>query len=69
MVKISDEGGGFDPQRLFSQDSRLLQEERESVGKRGGGFGLAIVREKMDRVTFNGKGNVVMMTKYFKGRE
>lgn len=65
MVKVSDEGAGFDVRKALTGDVLDQQEERDRLGKRDGGFGLAIVRSKMDSITFNAKGNVVVLRKTF----
>ncbi len=66
MVKIADEGGGFDTHRLFDAfDPEAVTSERERVGKRCGGFGLAMVQAKMSRVEFNQRGNVVLLVKEY----
>ncbi|MBF0103480.1 MAG: SpoIIE family protein phosphatase, partial [Desulfobacterales bacterium] len=67
MVKIADEGSGFDVNRAFLHENNIetSQLEREKLGKRDGGFGLLLVQQKMDSLKFNDKGNVVLMTKMF----
>ncbi|GEM_PF-2013895 len=66
MVKIADEGSGFDTHRLFdSFDPLHVSALRERAGKRCGGFGLAMVQARMTRVEFNQRGNVVLMVKNF----
>jgi phosphoserine phosphatase RsbU/P len=66
MVKISDEGSGFDTHQLFEPfDPLHVSEERDRQGKRVGGFGLAMVQAKMSRVEFNLRGNVVLLVKDF----
>jgi phosphoserine phosphatase RsbU/P len=66
LVKIADEGGGFDTRHLFDPEQlEADQERRQRLGKRDGGFGLGIVQSMMDRVVFNSRGNVVMLVKQF----
>ncbi len=66
MVKIADEGSGFDTHRLFEPfDALGVAAERDRLGKRCGGFGLAMVQEKMTRVEFNQRGNVVLLVKEY----
>jgi len=69
MIKIADEGSGFEIRKVLEQDLMDAQEEREVMGKRDGGFGLNIVQQMMDRVTFNKRGNVVMLMKMFSSEE
>ncbi|MBF0120591.1 MAG: SpoIIE family protein phosphatase [Desulfobacterales bacterium] len=65
MIKVADEGPGFNVRNVFSENPEEIQINREKLGKRDGGYGIAIVRAKMDSVKFNDKGNVVIMTKKF----
>ncbi len=66
MVKIADEGSGFDTHRLFEPfDALAVSEQRDREGKRSGGFGLAMVQAKMNRVEFNQRGNVVLLVREF----
>jgi len=66
MIKISDEGSGFNTKELFNEKNFMdLQEQREVEGKRLGGFGVTIVKEKMDSISFSNKGNSVLMVKKF----
>ncbi|GDY12000.1 hypothetical protein LBMAG53_08780 [Planctomycetota bacterium] len=66
MVKIADEGSGFDTHRLFEPfDALGVSAQRDRLGKRDGGFGLAMVQAKMDRLEFNQRGNVVLLVKNF----
>ncbi len=64
MVKIADEGSGFDTHRLFDHgDPGAVADQRDLDGKRSGGFGLAMVQARMTRVEFNQRGNVVLLVK------
>ncbi|OVE81431.1 hypothetical protein BVY04_03335 [bacterium M21] len=64
MIKVVDEGAGFNAREaLEAKDLETTQAEREQHGKREGGFGLSIVQSLMDSVTFNKRGNAVMMCK------
>lgn len=66
MVKIADEGSGFDTHRLFEPfDPLSVSEQRDREGKRCGGFGLAMVQAKMTRIEFNQRGNVVLLVKEY----
>lgn len=66
MVKIADEGSGFDTRRLFEPfDPLRALDERDRLGKRTGGFGLAMVQGRMTRVEFNRRGNVVLLVREY----
>ena len=66
MVKIADEGSGFDTHRLFEpSDPVMVAESRDLAGKRSGGFGLSMVQARMTRVEFNQRGNVVLLVKEY----
>jgi len=66
MLKIEDEGEGFNLDALEDPTGQPLeyQRRRESQGKRAGGYGIFIVRNLMDQVIYNKKGNIVIMTKF-----
>jgi len=66
--RIEDEGGGFDPSALRdpSLDPNAHIRERRASGKRIGGWGIFLARKMVDEVTFNPRGNVVFLTKYFR---
>ena len=53
-VKVKDEGGGFDPHSLPSpiHEDNLMRES---------GRGVFLMRELMEKVTYNKKGNEVTM--------
>ena len=70
VFKIEDLGVGFQPEEvpdpLGSPDGPLeIAQEREDLGKRPGGFGLAIARSVMDQIIYNSVGNSVVMSKRF----
>jgi CheY-like chemotaxis protein len=69
VFKIEDEGEGFDPARLNdpSVDPLAHIVQRMQEGKRAGGYGVFITRRLMDDITYNDRGNVVLLTKYFSG--
>ncbi len=69
IFRIEDEGEGFDPQLLTDPtlDPIATIERREAVGKRPGGFGIHLVRQVMDKVSYNDKGNVVFLEKNLGG--
>lgn len=58
IITVEDEGYGFDYRNLPNptQEENILK---------GGGRGLFLIREKMDKVEFNKKGNKITMTKFF----
>jgi len=63
LVKLEDEGSGFDPAGIpdaRTDPLKMLLKRREE-GKRAGGYGLAIVRGLMDKVVFNERGNAVVL--------
>ena len=67
LIRIEDEGAGFDPRMVPDPtiDPIGIITEREKHGKRPGGFGIHLARSVMDRVTYNDRGNVVLMEKRF----
>jgi len=54
QVEVVDEGGGFDPADLAVP---LLPDDLEAVGGRG----LFLIRQLVDDVTFNDRGNAICM--------
>lgn len=69
VIRVEDEGEGFDHSGLDdpTRDLKAHTEAREASGKRSGGFGIHLIRNLMDEVLYNEKGNVVMLTKYLDG--
>jgi CheY-like chemotaxis protein/anti-sigma regulatory factor (Ser/Thr protein kinase) len=67
LIRIADEGPGFDPSTVPDPtvDPIKLIEAREAHGKRPGGFGIHLARRVMDTVTYNPTGNIVTMEKRF----
>ncbi|MBP7653205.1 ATP-binding protein [Candidatus Dependentiae bacterium] len=67
IVKIEDEGEGFNSEELSDPLENLEKsvKERNADGKRPGGLGIAMAKRVMDSVTFSEKGNTVIMTKFF----
>jgi anti-sigma regulatory factor (Ser/Thr protein kinase) len=63
LLKLEDEGEGFDPEALIDVREDPLGNliRRREQGKRTGGYGLAIVRGLMDQVIFSEKGNAVVL--------
>ena len=70
VFKIEDEGDGFDPDQVFDPSEDHLEglEHREAEKKRFGGYGLVMVRNIMDEVVYNEKGNVVILSKNLEGQ-
>ena len=70
LIRIEDEGGGFDPGTVPDPtiDPIATIEAREARGKRPGGFGIHLARRIMDAVAYNEAGNVVTMEKRFGAR-
>lgn len=70
VIKIEDEGEGFDHRSLEDplKDPLAFFKKRKQSGKRLGGLGIVTTKKIMDDVIFSEKGNVVLMTKYLKGR-
>ena len=69
VFKIEDEGEGFSPagvpDPVGNPVAHLLERLRQ--GKRVGGYGLHIARKVMDKVVYNEKGNVVILSKRLAG--
>jgi serine/threonine-protein kinase RsbW len=59
-ITISDQGKGFDPEKLETPEQRLQKHAR-------GGLGIALIKKVMDEVSFDihpGNRNQVKMVKY-----
>jgi CheY-like chemotaxis protein/anti-sigma regulatory factor (Ser/Thr protein kinase) len=67
LIRIADEGPGFDPGTVPDPtvDPIAIIEQRERLGKRPGGFGIHLARRVMDKVTYNERGNEVVLEKRF----
>ncbi len=72
-VVITDQGAGFDPQRLphaaRDVDPVSHLSIREKLGLRDGGFGIMISRGMVDEVVYNEAGNQVTLVKRFKVKD
>ncbi|TVR43306.1 MAG: response regulator [Planctomycetota bacterium] len=70
ILVITDEGEGFDPRILPdpSHDPIGHIEQRQKEGKRLGGYGIHLVRNIMDKITWNDAGNKVIAVKYLHPR-
>jgi anti-sigma regulatory factor (Ser/Thr protein kinase) len=73
VFHIRDPGPGFDRSRLehaakaTDPDSVMsVMETRETEGLRSGGFGMLIVRQVVDEMVYNERGNEVLLIKYLK---
>ncbi len=66
IIAIEDEGEGFVPDHVPdpSLDPIAHIEARKASGKRLGGYGLHLIRNLMDKVVYNAKGNRVVAIKY-----
>ena len=65
VFKVEDEGEGFRPEDVPAPASNPVDHilRRVRQGKRGGGYGMHIVRKIMDKVIYSEKGNVVILSK------
>jgi len=63
--EVEDEGEGFKPEDVPDPTADPLAhiQRRIEEGKRAGGYGLHIIKQVMDEVVFNERGNKVTMTK------
>jgi anti-sigma regulatory factor (Ser/Thr protein kinase) len=73
VFHIRDPGPGFDRTRLAhaakasDPDSVMsAMEKRETDGLRSGGFGMLIVRQVVDEMVYNERGNEVLLIKHLK---
>jgi anti-sigma regulatory factor (Ser/Thr protein kinase) len=70
VYHFRDPGNGFDPAVLPAAPLSTHEEleshvdARESAGKRPGGFGMLIVKQVVDEVVYNERGNEVLLIKY-----
>jgi len=67
--KIEDSGDGYDVQKALYADEEQpdmeeMEEERLELGLRPGGLGMTIVRDMMDDIIPNAKGNITILSKY-----
>jgi len=65
VLKVEDEGEGFDPSLVPDPSGSPVRvvRDRLEAGKRIGGFGLHVVRKLMDRVVHSERGNVVLLSR------
>ena len=70
VLKIEDEGEGFDPAALPDPAVGPVELTRARLreGKRLGGFGIHMVRQLVDKMVYSERGNVCLLSKSF-GRE
>jgi anti-sigma regulatory factor (Ser/Thr protein kinase)/CheY-like chemotaxis protein len=70
VYHFRDPGDGFDrgilPEAPLSSHDDLMAhaDAREAAGKRPGGFGMLIVKQIVDEVVYNERGNEVLLIKY-----
>ncbi len=66
IVYIEDEGAGFDPAVVPdpSIDPLAHIQNRIDSGKRLGGYGIHLIKNLMDKLIYNAKGNRVVAIKY-----
>lgn len=60
IYKVTDEGDGFDSDTMMKQCTERSQNEMLSHGR-----GLVMVSNTFDEMTFNEKGNQILLVKYF----
>jgi len=61
MIRIRDEGDGFDWKKMYRKLKRTTKHSHKPTGR-----GLIIVKMGIDKVYFNDKGNEVTLIKYIK---
>lgn len=68
VFRIEDQGEGFDPSAVPDPTINPQEhiERRRASGKRMGGWGVCLTQKAVDEMTYNKKGNVVVLTKYLK---
>ena len=66
VLKVEDEGEGFNVSDVGDPTKDLAQHTagRADKGKRPGGFGIHLIRNLVDEVIYNDRGNTVVLTKY-----
>ncbi|MCD7896905.1 MAG: ATP-binding protein [Planctomycetaceae bacterium] len=66
VIKVEDEGEGFSPAALTDPtiDPLKTMRERQSAGKRAGGYGVFLIKKLVDDIVYNEKGNTVLLIKY-----
>ncbi len=66
IIQIADEGSGFIPEEVPdpTADPIAHMDNRKSLGKRMGGYGVHLIRHMMDKLVYNERGNVVVAIKY-----
>ncbi len=63
LLRVSDQGDGFDHRKLGSADAEQLMRDGIPHGR-----GILMARGSFDLVHFNDKGNSVLLVKFFNGR-
>ncbi len=66
VIKVEDEGEGFTPKNVPdpTADPLKTMRDRQSAGKRPGGYGVFLLQRLVDEVVYNEKGNTVLLIKY-----
>jgi serine/threonine-protein kinase RsbW len=66
IVYIEDQGEGFRPEAVPdpSADPMAHIERRKTEGKRLGGYGIHLIRNLMDKLIYNARGNRAVAIKY-----
>ena len=66
IIYIEDEGEGFNPIEVPDPSADPLGhiDQRKAMGKRLGGYGVHLIRNLMDKLVYNAKGNRVVAIKY-----
>lgn len=61
MYKITDEGEGFDTDAILNTDPSQMNDEMQAHGR-----GLIMIQDIFDEVSFNNKGNQILLVKFIK---
>ncbi len=65
VFKIQDHGEGYDISSILEGPGDLVEMEnnRQQAGKRPGGLGITMVKGLVDRVVYNEKGNMIVLSR------
>lgn len=65
VIKVQDEGDGFTPGSLPdpTADPVKTMKDRQSAGKRPGGYGVYLLHKLVDDIVYSEKGNIVLLIK------
>ncbi len=66
VIKVEDEGEGFIPQNVPdpTADPMKTMRDRQTAGKRPGGYGVFLLQRLVDDIVYSQKGNTVLLIKY-----